>query len=505
MPLSLALGPEIRGKFSQLGPAPTPQSKWTGGGSSNNFSDAANWDVAPIVGSDLVFAGTTRLTPNNDATAGTVFGSVTFDNTAGAFVIGGNSIANLMAIINNSSNSQQLNFPMTVAGNLQVDTETQDIKIVGVVSGAGRVTKSGPSYTMRMYSTNTYSGGTALSEGTIAANADNILGTGTLTTANGTTLSSTNGANNRFDCAIVLNGTLNVTAYFGGGGDYRFYGVVSGSGSINVLADGNGRRLEFHAVNTFTGGITLGVGNQNVRGKLEAFNNNAFGTGPISWNQNGAYIGIYDGGVGPYTLPNAITIPSGATLSIALRTSVGLTGVISGGGNLLVSNGGFGSGTCLITQDMTLGGYVSVLGNGIQVSFNGNISCGVFTSSAFHTQVTGSVASADFSDTVHMNVGIDSLANIGTLNVSGNAVFNSANEITEYVSGGTALSQIIVGGTCALGGMTVNFSGTLNAGTYTIISSTGAMTGTVVQGTAPSGRTWVSLMVVGNNLVAVFT
>lgn len=504
MPLSLALGPEIRGKFSQLGPAPTPQSKWTGGGSSNNFSDAANWDVAPIVGSDLIFAGTTRLTPNNDATAGTVFGSVTFDNTAGAFVIGGNSIANLMAIINNSSNSQQLNFPMTIASNLQVDTETQDIKIVGVVSGAGRVTKSGPSYTMRMYSTNTYSGGTTLDEGTIAANADNILGTGTLTTADGTTLSSTNGANNRFDCAIVLNGTLNIPAYFGGGGDYQFWGVVSGSGSINVLADGNGRRLEFHAVNTFTGGITLGVGNQYTRGKIEAFNNNAFGTGPISWNQNGAYIGIYNGGVGQYTIPNAITIPSGAKAAINLTTLVDFTGVISGSGSLDVIDAA-GGGICIFHQDMTLGGAVSVLGGNIQVAFNGNVTCGAFTSTAFDTQVTGSVASADFSGTAHMNVGIDSLANIGTLNVSGNAVFNSANEITEYVSGGTAHSQIIVGGTCALGGMTVNFSGTLNAGTYTIISSTGAMTGTVVQGTAPSGRTWASLMVVGNNLVAVFT
>ena len=500
--LGLGRGFSLR-KTTHTAGNPIVTSTWVGGGSTNNFSDAANWDVAPSNNGILIFAGSTRLAPNNDTT-GLAISQVVFSAGAGAFTVSGTEITNPTSIVNNSSNVQQINNNISTTANMTVNTNSQDIKLTNIIDGTGKLIKTG-TYALRMYSTNIYSGGTDLIAGELAANADNILGTGTLTTSNGATLSSTNGASNRFDCAIVLNGTLNIPAYFGGGGDYRFYGVISGSGSINVVSDGNGRRLEFHAVNTFTGGITLGVGNQNVRGKLEAFNNNAFGTGPISWNQNGAYIGIYDGGVGPYTLPNAITIPSGATLTIALRASVDLTGVISGGGNLLVSNGGFGSGTCLITQDMTLGGYVSVLSNGIQVSFNGNVTCGVFTSSAFHTQVTGSVASADFSDTVHMNVGIDSLANIGVLNVTGNAIFNSANEITESVAGGTALSQIVVGGTCALGGVTINFSGALDAGTYTIMSSTGAMSGTAAQGSAPTGRTWVSLMVVSNNLVAVFT
>lgn len=503
MPLSLALGPELRGKFSQLGPAPTPQSKWTGGGSTNNFSDAANWDVAPIVGSDLIFAGTTRLTPNNDATAGTVFGSVTFDNTAGAFVIGGNSIANISSIINNSSNSQQLNFPMTIAGNLNIDTETQDIKIVGVVSGAGRITKSGPSYTLHLYSTNTYSGGSNLDEGEIKAYTDNVLGSGVLATANGTTLSSGGGSDNRFDCNVVLTGTLNITCYFGGGGDYGFYGVVSGSGLINVIADGNGRRVAFRNTNTWTGGITSGVGNQFQRGTIEVYKENGFGTGPISWNQNGGEVHIFNG-AGYYTLANNFITPSGAILTFYIAATLDINGTISGAGALTM----YGSGTVNVLGDVTVSGTITTPSNGLQVAFNGASTLGPVVNSSLAFQAAGTVAS--MVNTAPINPyyifpGIDSLANVGIIAVTGSLSFDSGCILYLVTNGGTTHSKMTAGGAVTLGGVTVTFDGALNAGTYTVINGASAMTGTATQGAPPTGRTWVSLMVVGNNLVAVFS
>lgn len=502
MPLSLALGPELRGKFTGGGAAPTPQSKWTGGGSTNNFSDAANWNVAPIAGSDLIFAGTTRLTPNNDMSAGTVFGGITFDNTAGAFVIGGNSIANLMSIVNNSSNSQQLNFPMTITGNLQVDTETQDIKVTNVISGVGRVTKSGPSYTLHLYSTNTYSGGTHLDEGEIKAYTDNVLGSGVLATADATTLSSGGGSDNRFDCNVVLTGTLNITCYFGGGGDYGFYGVVSGSGLINIIADGNGRRVAFHNTNTWTGGITSGVGNQYQRGTIEVYKEKGFGTGPISWNQNGGEIHILNG-AGYYTLANNFITPSGAILAFYINAATfDINGTISGAGALTM----YGSGTVNVLGDVTVSGTITTPSNGLQVAFNGASTLGPVVNSSLAFQAAGTVASMVNTAPVnpsYISPGIDSLANVGTIAVTGSLSFDSGCTLSLGTNGSTTHSKMTAGGAVTLGGVTVSFDGALNAGTYTVISSTGAMTGTVVQGTAPTGRTWVSLTVVGSDLVAV--
>ncbi len=77
---------------------------WDGGGTDNNMTTAANWsdDVAPVAGSVLVFAGSTRTTPVNNFTAGTVFDSITFAN--GGFTLSGTALgltpANGVAISN---------------------------------------------------------------------------------------------------------------------------------------------------------------------------------------------------------------------------------------------------------------------------------------------------------------------------------------------------------------------------------------------------------------------
>jgi hypothetical protein len=66
---------------------------WDGGGADDFTATAENWvgDVAPSPGTatDYTFSGTTRLTPNitANAPAGVMASSVTFDSTAGAFVI----------------------------------------------------------------------------------------------------------------------------------------------------------------------------------------------------------------------------------------------------------------------------------------------------------------------------------------------------------------------------------------------------------------------------------
>ena len=89
-------------------------STWNGGGTpSVNWSTAANWGGAAIAaGNDLVFDGPTGLSNTNDLAAGTQFGNLIFNSTAGAFTLTGNSVILSGAITNNSANTETIAMPL---------------------------------------------------------------------------------------------------------------------------------------------------------------------------------------------------------------------------------------------------------------------------------------------------------------------------------------------------------------------------------------------------------
>src|SRR5262245_56207574 len=78
--------------FPSLNPLQAATDTWTGGSSSgNNWSDSANWGgTAPSPGDFLNFSGSTRTSPNNDYSSGTIFGDLNISNDAAAFILGGN-------------------------------------------------------------------------------------------------------------------------------------------------------------------------------------------------------------------------------------------------------------------------------------------------------------------------------------------------------------------------------------------------------------------------------
>jgi hypothetical protein len=61
--------------------------EWDGGGANDNWATAENWtnNVAPVPGQTLVFAGSTRLEPDNDFASGTSFNGIKFKSGAGNF------------------------------------------------------------------------------------------------------------------------------------------------------------------------------------------------------------------------------------------------------------------------------------------------------------------------------------------------------------------------------------------------------------------------------------
>src|SRR5437773_1133937 len=106
---------------------------WNGGGLSDDWTDADNWGgLAPLANDQLFFDGSTRLTPNNNFSAGTIFNNLTFNGGASAFTLGGNSLilpngsdngagtATGGGITNSSPNTQIVNLPLTLSAGKHV-------------------------------------------------------------------------------------------------------------------------------------------------------------------------------------------------------------------------------------------------------------------------------------------------------------------------------------------------------------------------------------------------
>ena len=167
---------------------------WNGSNTNNPAWYAnTNWTpgVAPVDGDDLVFAGTTLLTHNSYANTDgdnvLELSSITFDNTAGAFVInngGGGTIKLQGDITNNSTSLQTLNFPFQLNTNVTANAAAGDITIGGVISedvAERQLIKTGDG-TLTLTFANTYSGQTAIAgvdstTSTVNVQHDSALGT----------------------------------------------------------------------------------------------------------------------------------------------------------------------------------------------------------------------------------------------------------------------------------------------------------------------------------------
>lgn len=245
-----------------------PAATWTGGGASDNWSDAGNWGgTAPVAGEALVFAGNTRLAPINDFAADTVFASITFSAGAGDFVLTGNALTlsgGTTALRSNAvTGTMTVDLPLTfgtvaptitstAGGTLVVDGAINNggllmtvaaggpVMLAGAITGTGGLTKSGTA-TLTLsglagVAAGNYSGDTVLGQGTLAL-------TGTVALSGGFTFGAT-------------AGNTTVSAFDLSAGSATFTGVMLGrtnSASYNTVVIGAGQTL------TLAGGLTLGL------------------------------------------------------------------------------------------------------------------------------------------------------------------------------------------------------------------------------------------------------
>lgn len=287
---------------------------WTGAGGDNNFSTGANWGgTAPSAGDDLVFSGTTRLSPN--AGSNLSINSLSFSIGAGAFTIGGNDLTiGSGGITNNSTSSETINNQLTLSANQTWNAASGAITTGAYVnannknltlSGSSSVTVSGQ---LNNVATLTFSGSGNRSFGNqVSANTLNAGSTGTNTFSSQINVGTLNVSAGTTTFATVAASTgINVS----GNANVNFAGAVNG-GSNGIAISSSG------AVN-FTGSINSGSITLNGTGTTTLGGSGTMSTGAVVVN-SGTLILDHTGGAG---INNSLTVNNGGTVIFAENNQV---------------------------------------------------------------------------------------------------------------------------------------------------------------------------------------
>ncbi len=333
---------------------------WNGAGDGVTFSDGANWvgGAAPpldLAGDTLVFG------PTGAAQSPDILGASYVNITAIAFtgadaaltlsdagVVGNFTFLDAGTITNDSAILQTINvdlvgtgstfFLMALTGSLDIGGDIDlsdtggvqlgvfgdmDTTLRGLISGAGASLLKQGNGVLVLEGANTYDGGTELAAGTIVLADDSALGTGDLNVTGDGAIESDD------DARAVANGvTLDAsTLTFSGANDLELLGVIGGDGSLHVNTDADDVTLMLSGLNLYSGGTTL------TRGTILISSASALGTGDLTVAGNGSIQSDADG----LDVTNNISIADLTSLTFSGASNLGLTGVISGDGGLIIN------------------------------------------------------------------------------------------------------------------------------------------------------------------------
>ncbi|CAN5150709.1 hypothetical protein BH09PAT3_BH09PAT3_2120 [soil metagenome] len=238
------------------------------GATNSNFSTTTNWSgcgsVAPVAGDNLVFpygTGVTNKAPNNDLTAGRVFGSITFSGTLATNEMGYSIKGNALGVsggITANTTDESIDAPVEFTADQTVAVYGYGLSLNGLVSGSGNITKTGPGY-LSFESGNTFTGNLIVNAGDIYANGVNALGTaaGSTSVNDGAGINLNDGCGTEKTVTIAEPLTLTGTSYNPDYGKLSTnIGGCSGSGAGSDEYYGGAAANEGTMI--LSGAITLG-------------------------------------------------------------------------------------------------------------------------------------------------------------------------------------------------------------------------------------------------------
>ena len=253
---------------------------------------ATNWDNSGNLAWNVVSNGASAAFFNGDA--------VTFDDTAATFGV------NLAASVTPGGMTVNAASNYTIGG-------------AGSIAGSVSLTKKG-SGTLTLGSANSYSGGTVISNGTVAF-ASGGLGGGVVTLAGSSTLRwiGNNSSSVNMTLANGITATLDVTS-----NNVTQSSALSGVGAA-LVKTGAGT-LALNATNTFSGGVTINAGT------LSLNNAGALNSNSVVLNANNVTLqaGNYQSTAGPVTVAGGLTNVSLVADNTSATTTTGfiLNGII---------------------------------------------------------------------------------------------------------------------------------------------------------------------------------
>lgn len=226
------------------------------------------------------------------------------------------------------------------SGNVLLDNG-RDARLSGVISdsaSSGRLVKSGTGM-LTLAGSNTYSGGTTISNGMLKIEREDALGSGAVQIGNGASLGlagNTRGVAND----ISLAGTAGVVVW---PGSATLDGVISDGGSRGTLVKSGAGTLVLSAANRFTGGVQVDMGT------LTLGNAAAAGSGTLTMND---YTTLAFNGSG-LNIANTLLLGDRVTVRTDDATQLsGRIGDATGNGRLVKT----GTGTLTLSGTSTYSG-----------------------------------------------------------------------------------------------------------------------------------------------------
>ncbi|MEY3481120.1 MAG: hypothetical protein RIQ71_1895, partial [Verrucomicrobiota bacterium] len=295
---------------------------------SNNISFATNVSVNASAGA-LTIAGNmtndvsgqtlTFLGANNTTVSGVVSGQggLSKSGTGSLILSGANNYTGGTTVTGGTLSGDSTSITGAVtngAGATVTFNQSTNGTFAGVVSGAGRLTKSGDA-TLTLSGANNYNGGTLVSAGALAGSTASLQG------------AITNNA------GVIFDQTTNGT----------YAGLMSGNG---VLTKNSAGTVTLSGANTYSGGTVINAGKLagDTRSLQGAITNGS--VVEFSQSTNGTYSGVVSGagslvksGSGTVTLSGANTYSGGTVISAGTLTgdTISLQGAISNAATLAFS------------------------------------------------------------------------------------------------------------------------------------------------------------------------
>ncbi|MEO7933581.1 MAG: autotransporter-associated beta strand repeat-containing protein [Chthoniobacterales bacterium] len=410
------------------------------------------------VSGGIVLASGAELQLENDIALGKALTtSGTLRNNSGANIYSGNVTLGGNSTITADAGSIEISGDLALAGNTLTVSGSADSTILGVISGAGSITKSGAG-TLIFGDDNTYSGVTSVSSGTLQIASASALGS----TAAGTTVAG--GATLLIDEAV---GGLNVAAEalsLSGSGTLRsnagqntWNGNISLGANSSIQVDADTLTLAGNV--TESGGsrtlIKTGAGTLLIDGLASQTGGTNITGGNLQLNSSDR---LFQSG--------ALVISSGATFDLDDNDQT--IGALSGSGSIQIGVSATSSG----------GGTLTVGSGDADATFSGSIAgAGDLEKTGAGTQTLAAATTFTGTTTIHS----------GRLEVSANNALGATNAI-EVNSGGT----LLLSGSSATNRINNAVSITLDGGTLarttgsegsaTSRSSTGVLTGSSTVG-----------------------